>query len=87
MLYQQGIPMLSNSHVLIDALVLSVIGMLVVFVFLACLVGVLSLLQFVRGDDHEPSPMKTALKSDDITEKRKRAAAIAVSIHEFEQSR
>lgn len=78
--------MLSNSPVLIDALVLSAVGMSVVFVFLACLVGVLSLLQFVQGDETEFSVSKPALGGDTLTEKRKRAAAVAVSIHEFEKT-
>ena len=87
MLHDQGDSMLSNSQVLIEALVLSAVGMSVVFVFLASLVGILSLLKFVQGDDPAPQARKSVLPGSSLTDKRKRAAAIAVSIHEFEQTR
>jgi|GEM_PF-4621989 len=82
--------MTSTYSPVLEALALSALGMSVVFLFLSCLVGALWLLRFIKPEpatDSATSPSLHNQRHDSIqlTQKRKRAAAIAVACHERQQ--
>ena len=67
-----------------EAVFVAGVGMTTVFVFLGCLVLVLSLLPIFFGDR---CAQKSTSLDENISGRRKRAAAIAVALYESERER
>lgn len=82
--------------VVVEALLLSAIGMAVVVLFLACLVGLLAGLPYISGiggnGQGDASGTGLALEAEDLSvdkksaaQRRKKAAALAVAVHQMRQ--